>query len=74
LSDQTISKPLGLLEPDFGSQYQQWREKGPSQTHERTLVAAEHVAPRHLQDELALAPEAPAQGRGECGLGGAGVH
>jgi hypothetical protein len=27
-----------------------------------------------LQDELAVAPEALAQGRGGCGLGGVGVH
>jgi hypothetical protein len=55
-------------------QHQQGREERPGQAHERSLVAAEHFAPGHLQDELAVAPEALAQGRGGCGLGGVGVH
>jgi hypothetical protein len=55
-------------------QHQQGREEGPGQPHERPLVAAEHLAPGHLIDELAVAPEAPAQGRGGCELGGVGVH
>ena len=64
---------MGGKQPDVDGQHEQGREEGPDQAHERTLVAAEHFALRHLQDELAVAPEALAQGRGGCGLGGVGV-